>query len=264
MDSKSINFCANFLANLVSEGKKTSTGFKKVHLNGCANALNDHFKINRTADQIANHLKTLKKNIPELTTSRTSVLLVGMKLISSLLLIMNTTQIILRMEKISVATGQFVRTSQEQFSVDMCDNSHKDGMTPNESGTSSGNKPSKRAKKDDSVVDGLVGAIDRGTETLASLAEVIKEVAAAKTTPEGLFEEVDNLPAPHFFLPKKSVGSSSSRRPTLESSPPLALEPSRTVGSLRVVLSVSFPPALAAGIAGLEAARLAGWLAASR
>ncbi|KAG8087517.1 hypothetical protein GUJ93_ZPchr0010g11008 [Zizania palustris] len=54
-------FVQTFLANLVSEGKKISTGFKKVHLNGCANALNDHFKINRTADQIANHLKTLKK-----------------------------------------------------------------------------------------------------------------------------------------------------------------------------------------------------------
>ncbi|KAG8083998.1 hypothetical protein GUJ93_ZPchr0010g9550 [Zizania palustris] len=71
-----------------------------------------------------------------------------------------------------------------------------------ESGTSLGNKPSKRAKNDDSVVDGLVGAIDRGTETLASLAEVIKEVAAAKTTPDGLFEEVDNLPG--FELEHKS------------------------------------------------------------
>jgi hypothetical protein len=63
----------------------------------------------------------------------------------------------------------------------------------NESGTSLGNKPSKRARKDDNIVDGLVGAIDRDSETLASLADVIKEVDATKTSPDGLFEEVDNL-----------------------------------------------------------------------
>jgi hypothetical protein len=55
------SFVQTYLANLVFEGKKASTGFKKVHLNLCAKALNDHFKITRTADQIANHLKTLKK-----------------------------------------------------------------------------------------------------------------------------------------------------------------------------------------------------------
>jgi hypothetical protein len=89
-------FVQTYRANLVSEGKKTSTGFKKVDLILCAKTLNDHFKINKTADQIANHLKTLKKSTQELTTSRTSVLWVGMKLNSSLPLIMNTTQIILR------------------------------------------------------------------------------------------------------------------------------------------------------------------------
>jgi hypothetical protein len=72
---------------------------------------------------------------------------------------------------------------------------------PNESGTSSDNKPSKRARKDDNVVDDLVGAIDCGTETLASLADVIKEVDAAKISPDGLFE-VDNLPG--FELEHKS------------------------------------------------------------
>jgi hypothetical protein len=50
-----------FLDNLVADGTKTSTGFKKVHLNMCAKAFNDHFKLNRSSDQIANHLKTLRK-----------------------------------------------------------------------------------------------------------------------------------------------------------------------------------------------------------
>jgi hypothetical protein len=50
-----------FLSNIVAEGTKTSTGFNKVHLNACAKALNDHFKLTRTGDQVANHLKTWKK-----------------------------------------------------------------------------------------------------------------------------------------------------------------------------------------------------------
>jgi hypothetical protein len=56
------NFMHVFLANLVADGIKTSTGgFKRVHLNACAKALNEHFKLNRTAEQISNHLKTVKK-----------------------------------------------------------------------------------------------------------------------------------------------------------------------------------------------------------
>jgi hypothetical protein len=55
------SFVQTFLANLVVDGTKTSTGYKKVHLNACAKALNEHFKINRSGEQIANHLKTLKK-----------------------------------------------------------------------------------------------------------------------------------------------------------------------------------------------------------
>jgi hypothetical protein len=54
-------FVQTFLANLVADGSKTSSGFKRVHLNACAKALNDHFKINRTHEQISNHLKILKK-----------------------------------------------------------------------------------------------------------------------------------------------------------------------------------------------------------
>jgi hypothetical protein len=52
----------------------------------------------------------------------------------------------------------------------------------------------------------LVGTIDCGAETLASLVDVIMEVAAAKAMkialPNGLFKEVDNLPG--FELEHKS------------------------------------------------------------
>jgi hypothetical protein len=56
-------FVQMYRANLVSKRIKTSTGFKKVHLNLCAKALNEHFKINMTPNQIANYLKTLKKKV---------------------------------------------------------------------------------------------------------------------------------------------------------------------------------------------------------
>jgi hypothetical protein len=55
----------------------------------------------------------------------------------------------------------------------------------------------KRAKKDDNIYDGLFEAIDCGNETLSTLADVLREVAVAKTAKtiflDGLFEEVDNI-----------------------------------------------------------------------
>jgi hypothetical protein len=54
-------FVLTFLTNIVADGTKTSTGFKKIHLNACAKALNDHFKLTRTGDQVSNHLKIWKK-----------------------------------------------------------------------------------------------------------------------------------------------------------------------------------------------------------
>lgn len=49
------------LADLVASGTRTSSGFKKVHLNNCAKALNDHFKLAITGDQVSNHLKKWRK-----------------------------------------------------------------------------------------------------------------------------------------------------------------------------------------------------------
>jgi hypothetical protein len=95
-----------------------------------------------------------------------------------------------------------VRTSHESLATEVCDNSQKDGVAtspinPNEVGTSSATRPSKRAKKDENAHDNLVQAIDRDNETLSTLADAMREVAAAKTAkatlPDGLFEEVDNL-----------------------------------------------------------------------
>ena len=49
------------LADVVGKGTRTSSGFKKIHLNACARALNDHFKLALTRDQIGNHIRTWKR-----------------------------------------------------------------------------------------------------------------------------------------------------------------------------------------------------------
>jgi hypothetical protein len=46
-----------FLVDLVASGARTSSGFKSVYHNKCAQALNDHFKLSLIGDQCSNHLK---------------------------------------------------------------------------------------------------------------------------------------------------------------------------------------------------------------
>jgi hypothetical protein len=52
------SFMLSHLASVVASGTRTSTGFKKVHLNACARVVNEKLNTNRTGDQIKNHLKT--------------------------------------------------------------------------------------------------------------------------------------------------------------------------------------------------------------
>ncbi|KQJ90257.1 hypothetical protein BRADI_4g30385v3 [Brachypodium distachyon] len=55
------SFMLNHLFNLVAGGVRTSHGFKTVHLNACAKALNDHFKTAVTGAQVYNHNRTWKR-----------------------------------------------------------------------------------------------------------------------------------------------------------------------------------------------------------
>src|SRR6266540_375780 len=63
-------YMLTFLANIVANGTRTSSGFKKVHLNACAKALNEHFKLSRTGDQITNHLKTWRRKYNKINQLR--------------------------------------------------------------------------------------------------------------------------------------------------------------------------------------------------
>jgi hypothetical protein len=55
------------LTDVVAGGTKTSTGFKKVHLNACARSLNEQFKLSLTGDQIRNHLRYWKRKWQRIT-----------------------------------------------------------------------------------------------------------------------------------------------------------------------------------------------------
>ena len=63
-------FMLTSLFNVIANGTKISFGFRKVHLNACAKALNERFKLNRTGDQIANHLRTWKRKYAKINRLR--------------------------------------------------------------------------------------------------------------------------------------------------------------------------------------------------
>lgn len=56
-------FMLSNLANVVASGAKTSKGFKKVHFNACATAVNEKFGTMHTVEQIKNHFKTWQKSL---------------------------------------------------------------------------------------------------------------------------------------------------------------------------------------------------------
>ena len=63
------SFVLTYLANVVASGK-TSSGFKKTHLNSCSKALNDPFKCKRIGEQISNHLRTKRRKYVKINKLR--------------------------------------------------------------------------------------------------------------------------------------------------------------------------------------------------
>ena len=63
-------FMLTHLANLVASGTKTCSGFKKVHLNTCAKAVNEKFRTMKTGEQVKNHLKTQQRKFAKMTKLR--------------------------------------------------------------------------------------------------------------------------------------------------------------------------------------------------
>ena len=63
-------FMLTHLANLVASDTKTCSGFKKVHLNTCAKAVNEKFRTMKTGEQVKNHLKTQQRKFAKMTKLR--------------------------------------------------------------------------------------------------------------------------------------------------------------------------------------------------
>ncbi|PAN24276.1 hypothetical protein PAHAL_4G146200 [Panicum hallii] len=216
-------FVLTFLSNIVADGTKTSTGFKKVHLNACAKALNDHFKLTRTGDQVSNHLKIWKKMYARINYLKNlsaplwdedefivsldhdhykghmadpknkaddEYLNKPLPYYSFLATIFGN----------SVATGQYAKSSNDPIGTDRSEGvSHGGDATAENDGLnhgigkrvvnddiSSSARPAKRAKTIDDTgrkIDCLVEAFQCGSQTLA------KAIAqASNALPDGLFE----------------------------------------------------------------------------
>ncbi|PUZ38071.1 hypothetical protein GQ55_9G167600 [Panicum hallii var. hallii] len=232
-------FVHTFLANFIDEGLKTSTGFKKVHLNKCAEALNEKFKLNRIGDHIGNHLKTMRRRYGQINQLRglSGALWDEDQYIISLdhehyqnhfenpknkgddEYINKPLPYYGNLATIfgnSVATGQFAKSSNEPLGVDAdCtaendDNGAATAMTngqaqsdindANGASCSAATRPYKKAKVVEAANESLAAVLERSTQTLAN---AIKEAAVAnRALPEGLFSIVDNLPG--FEIQDKS------------------------------------------------------------
>lgn len=63
-------FMLSNLFDIVASGAKTSSGFKMLHYNACARAINEKFNTKRSGEQVKNHLKYLQKRYGRLCRLR--------------------------------------------------------------------------------------------------------------------------------------------------------------------------------------------------
>uniref|UniRef100_I1QY15 Myb/SANT-like domain-containing protein n=1 Tax=Oryza glaberrima TaxID=4538 RepID=I1QY15_ORYGL len=64
------SFMFSHLVNVVAGGTRTSSGFKAVHLNACARAVNERFNSTLTGEQIKNHLKIRQRKFSKINRLR--------------------------------------------------------------------------------------------------------------------------------------------------------------------------------------------------
>ncbi|OEL36685.1 hypothetical protein BAE44_0002296 [Dichanthelium oligosanthes] len=63
-------FMLSHLVGIVANSSKISSGFKKVHFNQCARAVNKKFNTSHTENQIKNHLKTWQRRYQKINRPR--------------------------------------------------------------------------------------------------------------------------------------------------------------------------------------------------
>jgi hypothetical protein len=69
-NSAAYAFMLKHLAEIVATGTRTSSGFKKVHRNMCARAINDHFKTKYIGENVKNHLWTCQRRYAKILRLR--------------------------------------------------------------------------------------------------------------------------------------------------------------------------------------------------
>lgn len=217
------SFMLTHLANVVAGGTKTSKGFKKIHLNACARALNEKFGTTRTGEQIKNHLKTWSRKYAKINRLRklsasgwdedNFVITLDAEHYNNHVeahkadaeYLNKPLEHFAHMQIIfgnSMATGNFAKdssaplgTEEGETEVEEC-NVHglSDGTnTPdNHVGTSSMSRPKKKARIAENEDEGLISAFK---SVGSDIANAIKSAGQADTTlPTDIFDQLKSLP----------------------------------------------------------------------
>ncbi|KAK3146431.1 hypothetical protein QOZ80_3BG0266040 [Eleusine coracana subsp. coracana] len=210
-------------SNVVASGTRTSSGFKKVHLNACARAVNDKFNTTRTGDQIKNHLKTWQRKYAKLQKLR-KVSASGWDQVNYIITLdaehyndyvqdpksnksdaeyfNKPLENYAEMETIfgnSMATGNYAKDSSSALGTEGA--THEDEVdattipcTPDETGASSSaaTRPSKRSRTtENDETEGLITDFSRGSNRLAT---AIEKLAENMELPADLLVKVQELP----------------------------------------------------------------------
>ncbi|KAJ1289387.1 hypothetical protein BS78_02G160400 [Paspalum vaginatum] len=214
------SFVLTHLSQLVANGTKTSTGFKQVHLNSCARALYENLGVQRTANQIGNHLRKWKKVYAKIEK---------LKSMSAALWDEDTCTIRLAPEHYkeyikahrmdadylntplehyrematifdnSLASGAYAKGANDPLALEVAETdyaprgtSYGIGTASNKGGQSASVKPPPAKKPKVAADDALLVMM---TQTLGELASAVKQMARADTdVPEGLYNELMSIP----------------------------------------------------------------------
>nr|AAM23241.1 Putative transposase [Oryza sativa Japonica Group]AAM47612.1 Putative transposase [Oryza sativa Japonica Group]ABB46678.2 transposon protein, putative, CACTA, En/Spm sub-class [Oryza sativa Japonica Group] len=211
------SFMLSHLANVVAGGTRTSSGFKAVHLNACARAVNERFNSTLTGEQIKNHLKTWQRKFSKINRLR-KVSAAGwdeknfiitlddehyngyiedhkadanyfnkpLAHYGEMLTIFGST----------MATGKYAKDSSSVLGTeDVQDDNDEENdgpaTTDDRAEASSASKP-KKAKTQENEDDGLIGAFTSVGDKLASA--ILKVAEPDNKLPEGLFDTLKTLP----------------------------------------------------------------------
>lgn len=195
------SFMLSHLSNVVASGARTSSGFKKVHYNTCARAVNEKFATALTGEQIKNHLKTWSRRFAKINRLRKTHKADAEFLNKPL-------EHFAEMQTIfgnNMATGKFAKDSSAALGTEDVDTENTEneevtahafteGPAPCDDhvATSSASRPNKKAKIREAEEEGLVGAFKSVGKMLAS---AIQKVATGDNdVPDDLFDNLLTLP----------------------------------------------------------------------